>query len=392
MYAALAANAGHPAIAALLGLGAAGLAGAVVAMAWTVHARQIRLAERLARRQFLVVADPGGAEQDGAIASGEPDGLANGAGPGARGNGALPSAGGAGPGARGNGPQPSAGSAGNAAGSAGNGGAGHRSPGHGSAGHGSAGHGSAARGSAARGSAGHGSSVQAGTLQAGPGQPGSGRMAAGRPAAEPAGHPGAGQTGPGQSPPVVIEGPDTVVAGDQARYRVRPSGSRKVVAWAAGGGSVSQAPDPAHPDELLLIADQPGSLTLIVRVRDGMTERRGTKTVTAVPEVPAPVPFTLRLFLNGWGLVTVTVLIAGFAAALDALGNLSSSDFIALVSPLAALLSVVAVARGRGDAPAPPSPGKGTDRVAAHAARAAEPVLPGPPHAVEVAVHNQPAL
>jgi hypothetical protein len=362
MYAALAANAGHPAIAALLGLGAAGLAGAVVAMAWTVHARQIRLAERLARRQFLVVADPGAAGQDGAIASGEPDGLANGAGPGARGNGALPSSAGAGPGARGNGTQPSAGSAGHAAGSAGHGGAGH------------------------------GSSVQAGTLQAGPGQPGSGRMAAGRPAAESAGHPGAGQTGPGQSPPVVIEGPDTVVAGDQARYRVRPSGSRKVVAWAAGGGSVSQAPDPAHPDELLLIADQPGSLTLIVRVRDGMTERRGTKTVTAVPEVPAPVPFTLRLFLNGWGLVTVTVLIAGFAAALDALGNLSSSDFIALVSPLAALLSVVAVARGRGDAPAPPSPGKGTDRVAAHAARAAEPVLPGPPHAAEVAVHNQPAL
>src|SRR5579863_5605275 len=101
MYAALAANAGHPAIAALLGLGAAGLAGAVVAMAWTVHARQIRLAERLARRQFLVVADPGRAEQHGAVASGEAAGLSDGTGPGAPGNGALPSAGGAGPGARG---------------------------------------------------------------------------------------------------------------------------------------------------------------------------------------------------------------------------------------------------------------------------------------------------
>ncbi len=190
----------------------------------------------------------------------------------------------------------------------------------------------------------------------------------------------------------MIEGPDTVVAGEQARYRVRPSGSRKVVAWAAGGGSVSQAPDPAHPDELLLIADQPGSLTIIVRVRDGMTERRGTKAVTAVPEVTAPAPFTLRLFLNGWGLVAVTVLIAGFAAALDALGNLSSSDFIALVSPLAALLSVVAVARGRGEVTAPQQGGKGTDRLSAHAARAAEPVLPGTPPAAEAAVHNQPAL
>jgi hypothetical protein len=189
---------------------------------------------------------------------------------------------------------------------------------------------------------------------------------------------------------VVIEGPDAVVAGEQARYRVRPSGNRKVVAWAAGGGSVSQAPDPAHPDELLLIADRPGNLTIIVRVRDGMTERRGTKAVTAVPEVTAPPPFTLRLFLNGWGLVAVAILIAGFAAALDALGNLSSSDFIALVSPLAALLSVVAVVRGRGDPPAPH--GTGTDRLAAHAARAAEPLLPGAAQAPEAALHNQPAL
>jgi len=164
-----------------------------------------------------------------------------------------------------------------------------------------------------------------------------------------------------------------------------------VVAWAAGGGSVSQAPDPAHPDELLLIADRPGDLTLIVRVRDGMTERRGTKAVTAIPEVISPPPFTLRLFLNGWGLVAVAVLIAGFAAALDALGNLPSSDFIALVSPLAALLSVVAVARGRGEAPAPHGAGRATDRVATSAARAAEPLLPGPAHA-EAQVHNQPAL
>ena len=190
----------------------------------------------------------------------------------------------------------------------------------------------------------------------------------------------------------MIEGPDTVVAGEQVRYRVRPSGSRKVVAWAAGGGAVAQAPDPAHPDELLLIADRPGNLTIIVRVRDGMTERRGTKAVTAVPEVTAPPPFTLRLFLNGWGLVVVAVLIAGFAASLDALGNLSSSDFIALVSPLAALLSVVAVVRGRGDPPAPHSPGKPTDRLSMHAGRAAEPLLPSPPHTAEAPVHNQPAL
>ena len=326
MYAALAANAGHPAVAALLGLGAAALAGAVVAMAWTVHTRQIRLAEHLARRQFLVLAEPAARGHDGAPASGETAGRANGTAP----------------------PPPANGVHGG---------------GQAGTGHGSTGHAGTARVAAAPQGTGPG---------AGPGGP--------------------GQSGTGQAPPVVIEGPDTVVAGEQVRYRVRPSGNRKVVAWAAGGGSVSQAPDPAHPDELLLIADRPGDLTIIVRVRDGMTERRGTKAVTAVPEVIAPPPFTLRLFLNGWGLVAVAVLIAGFAASLVALGSLPSSDFIALVSPLAALLTVVAVARGRGEPAAPHGPGKPTDRLSAHAARAAEPLLPGPPHAAGAPVHDQPAL
>jgi hypothetical protein len=294
MFTALAGNASHPAVAALLGLGAAGLAAAVVAMAWSVHARQIRLAERLARRQTLVIPDAGTPGQPGSPAAGEQAGRANGA----------------------------------------------ASPG-------------------------------SGTLP---------RTA------------GAAAPGPGQAPPVIIEGPDAVVAGEQARYRVRPLGSRKVVAWAAGGGAVSQAPDPAHPDELLLIADQPGDLTLIVRVRDGMTERRGTKPVTAVPQVTSPPPFTLRLFLNGWGLVAVAVLIAGFAAALVALGSLTSSDFIALVSPLAALLTVVAIARGRTELPEYHGGRKGTDKLAAHAARAADPLLPSSPPPGEARVHNQPVL
>jgi hypothetical protein len=326
MYAALAANAGHPAVAALLGLGAAALAGAVVAMAWAVHARQIRLAEQLARRQFLVMTEPAAPQQHGAEGHGETAGRANGTGQ-TPGNGAPPPAGGAG---------------------------------RAGAGHGS-------------GSGANGTTGQPGTVKTAPGQS------------------SAAQPGAGPSAPVVIEGPDTVVAGEQVRYRVRPSGDRKVVAWAAGGGAVAQAPDPAHPDELLLIADRPGNLTIIVRVRDGMTERRGTKAVTAVPEVLAPPPFTLRLFLNGWGLVAVTILIAGFAAALDALGNLSSSDFIALVCPLAALLSVVAVVRGR-EAPPQHSPGKPTDRLSAHAGRAAEPILPSPSQGAEAPVHNQPAL
>ncbi len=234
---AVTAEASHPAVAVWFALGAAGLAALVVVMAWSVHARQIRLAELLVRRQFLVIGDAGG-------------------------------------------------------------------PG--------------------RALEGAGATQGAGELE------------------------GAAGTRPGQ--PGVIEGPDNLVTGQQARYRVRTSGPQQVVSWAVGGGSVSQAPDPAHRDELLLIADQPGQLTITARVREGLTERRETKSVAAVPDVTTTTPpFTLRLFLHGWGLVVVAVLIVGFAGALDALGNFTSSDFIALVVPLAALLGVIAVARGATD-------------------------------------------
>ena len=121
------------------------------------------------------------------------------------------------------------------------------------------------------------------------------------------------------------------------------------VCWAAGGGALAQAPDPAHPGDLLVVADQPGSLTITARIREGMTERRATKSVTAVTDVTGLTPpFTLRLFLNGWGLVAVAVLIAGFAGALAALGVLPSADFIALVSPLAALLTITPLASRTG--------------------------------------------
>lgn len=151
-----------------------------------------------------------------------------------------------------------------------------------------------------------------------------------------------------------IEGPDSVVIGEQARYRVRRSGAQQVVAWAAGGGAVSQASDPAHPDDLLLVADRPGNLTLSVRLREGLSERRETKAVTAVanPEQAAPAA-TSRLLLQDWPVITVAVLVVGFAAALAALGSLPVGDFIALVAPLTALLAVVATTR---KAPGRPGP------------------------------------
>ena len=234
MLTTVALGASHPAVAVLLGLGSAGLAGSVVAMAWSVHVRQIRLAEQLARRQFLVTADTGST----AHAAPERNGKA---------------------------------------------------------------------------------------------------------------------AGSGATPVVAIDGPESVVVGEQARYRVRSAGSVQVVSWAVGGGAASQSPDPAHPDDLLVIADQPGNLTIIVRAREGMLERRATKSITAVAEVTAPAPpFTLRVFLHAWGLAAVAALIVGSAAALVALGNLAPADFIAVVVPLAALLGVVAMGRGSDDPPRRP--------------------------------------
>jgi hypothetical protein len=237
MLTALAASPAHPAVAIFLGLGAAVVAGLVVAMAWSVHVRQIRLAGQLARQQFTVTADL-------AVAAAEAD---------------------------------------------------------------------------------HAPPVPAEEARAANGK---------------------------ATPVVVIDGPETVITGEQARYRVRSPSSLTMVSWAVGGGSVSQSPDPAHPNELLVIADRPGDLTVIARAREGMMERRATKSVTAVPEVTTPAPpFTLRVFLHAWGLVAVAILVVGFAAALDALGTLTSSDFIALAISLAALLAMTAAGRGTGDGP-----------------------------------------
>ena len=149
MIQALASGASHPVVAGLLGLGTAGLAGAVVATAWSVYARQIRLAELLARRQFTVTGETGAAAP-----------AANGTGsPAANGTGSP----------------------------AGNGTGSPRANGHGNAG-----------------------AVAQATRTA---------------------------AGPGLSPPVVIDGPDTVVTGEQARYRVRPADGRTVVSWAGGAFS-----------------------------------------------------------------------------------------------------------------------------------------------------------
>ena len=250
-----AADVGQYVAASFLGLGAAGVAGGVVAMAWSVHTQQIRLAERLARHQVTVPADD---------AAGEPAHAPNGSGNG-------------------------------------NGKAGHAAGGNGSPGH--------------------------------------------------AGH----VPSPGPAPPTAIEGPDSVLIGEQARYRVRRTAAQQVVSWAAGGGSVSQAADPSHPDDLLLVADRPGQLMVSVRLREGLTERRETKAITAMePAETAAPPVTLRLFLQDWPLVVVAVLVVGFAAALAALGSFNAADFIALAVPLTALLCVVATTRTSGGKAAGP--------------------------------------
>ena len=114
-----------------------------------------------------------------------------------------------------------------------------------------------------------------------------------------------------------------------------------MVSWAAGGGTVSQAADPAHPEDLLLVADRPGNLTVSVRLREGLAERRETKAITAVANPAAAIPaIASRLLLQEWPGITVAVLVVGFAAALVAVGSLPVGDFIALVAPMTAVLAV----------------------------------------------------
>jgi hypothetical protein len=247
----VAADAGQTVVAAIMGLGAAGVAGGVIFMAWSLHLHQIQLVGRFARREASEPVEPADDVMPVHAMNGNGIGGPNVAG----GNG---------------GPYPPVGS-------------------------------------------------------------GAPRVA----------------EAPRPVPPSAIEGPDSMVIGEQARYRVRRSDAQQVVAWAAGGGAVSQASDPAHPDDLLLVADHPGNLTVSVRLREGLAERRETKAVTVVanPETAMPA-IASRLLLQEWPLITVAVLVVGFAAALVAVGSLPVGDFIALVAPLTAVLAVVAATRG----------------------------------------------
>jgi hypothetical protein len=261
---------GQSVVAAVLGLGAAGVAGGIIAMAWSLHLHQLQVAERLAGRLA-------GREAGDHADISEPAHAANG-------NGGSPKV--------------------------------------------ATGVGAAARPAGGAAVAGGPASPAAPSAPSAP----AGRAGRGRSASPP--------------PPSAIEGPDSVVIGEQARYRVLHTSAQQVVAWAAGGGAVSQASDPACPDDLLLVADRPGNLTVSVRLREGLSERRETKTVTAVakPETVAPA-IGSRLFLQDWPLITVAVLVVGFTAALAALGSLPVGDFIALVAPLTAVLAIVATTR-----------------------------------------------
>jgi len=100
------------------------------------------------------------------------------------------------------------------------------------------------------------------------------------------------------------------------------------------------------------VADQPGNLTVSVRLREGLAERRETKAVTVLANPETAVPaIASRLLLQDWPVITVAVLVVGFAASLVAVGSLPVGDFIALVAPLTAVLAVVAATRGTGGRP-----------------------------------------
>src|SRR5690348_9071293 len=64
MFEALAQGASHPAVAVWFAMGTAAVAAVVVAMAWSVNVRQIRLAEQLAKRQFVIAGGIAGIKRE----------------------------------------------------------------------------------------------------------------------------------------------------------------------------------------------------------------------------------------------------------------------------------------------------------------------------------------
>ena len=64
MFEALAQGASHPAVAVWFAMGTAAVAAVVVAMAWSVNVRQLRLAEQLAKRQFVIAGGIAGIKRE----------------------------------------------------------------------------------------------------------------------------------------------------------------------------------------------------------------------------------------------------------------------------------------------------------------------------------------
>src|SRR5581483_7354350 len=64
MFEALAQGASHPAVAVWFAMGTVAVAAVVVAMAWSVNVRQIRLAEELAKRQFVIAGGIAGIKRE----------------------------------------------------------------------------------------------------------------------------------------------------------------------------------------------------------------------------------------------------------------------------------------------------------------------------------------
>ena len=149
-----AADAGQTVIAAIMGLGAAGVAGGVIAMSWSLHLHQIQQASRLARR-----------EDSGPVASRE------GSGPAELADAVVPV---------------------------------HARNGNGA--------------------------PKAAAVNGAPSSPARGS--------------GVSQVAevPRPAPPSAIEGPDSVVTGEQARYRVRRSATQQAVSWAAAAARCPRNP------------------------------------------------------------------------------------------------------------------------------------------------------
>jgi hypothetical protein len=151
-----------------------------------------------------------------------------------------------------------------------------------------------------------------------------------------------GAAAPAIAPRVIrVSGPDAVHVNLAGEYTV----DKEVASpeWAVRGiDSYAQALKRSGHTFVFTPQQEASDVAVTVTSADGNT---GQHSVNVLPAV-ARSSFAVRLAIRNWGLVVVAIVIVFGAIALGVTGHLDGGNFVALVTPLAALLGIAAATSG----------------------------------------------